>query len=265
MMEYFNQTSMGAWTDKHMYDDAEARFHGAAPPCANKGNKEQSLVAQIAEIRTNIRDACDRVPSCPNKSSTVCSSEVSQSSRENIELRALVKKLEAVVIGVTARLDAVEAQLKATTLGAPAPVKEVKKEVVVEEEEDDDDDVDLFGSDDEEEDAEAARIRESRLKAYAEKKSKKVGPIAKSSILLDIKPWSDETDHKAMEEEIRKITMEGLTWAASKLVPLAYGIQKLQILCIVVDDLVMMDDLTEKIEAIEDHVQSVDIAAFNKI
>jgi len=263
MMEYFNQTSMGAWTDKHMYDDAEARFHGAAPPCAKQGNKEQSLVAQIAEIRTNIRDACDRVPSCPNKSSTVCSSEVSQSSRENIELRALVKKLEAVVIGVTARLDAVEAQLKATTLGAPAPVKEVKKEVV--EEEDDDDDVDLFGSDDEEEDAEAARIRESRLKAYAEKKSKKVGPIAKSSILLDVKPWSDETDHKAMEADIRNIEMEGLTWAASKLVPLAYGIQKLQILCIVVDDLVMMDDLTEKIEAIEDHVQSVDIAAFNKI
>ena len=26
-----------------------------------QGNKEQSLVAQIAEIRTNIRDACDRV------------------------------------------------------------------------------------------------------------------------------------------------------------------------------------------------------------
>ena len=32
---------------------------------------------------------------------------------------------------------------------------------------DDDDDVDLFGSDDEEEDAEAAKIREERLAAYA--------------------------------------------------------------------------------------------------
>ena len=67
----------------------------------------------------------------------------------------------------------------------------------------------LFFLKDEEEDAEAARIRESRLKAYAEKKSKKVGPIARSSILLDIKPWSDETDHKLIE-------MEGLTWAACK-------------------------------------------------
>ena len=38
---------------------------------------------------------------------------------------------------------------------------------------DDDDDLDLFGSD-EEEDAEAAKIREERLKAYVEKKSKKL-------------------------------------------------------------------------------------------
>merc|ERR1719193_1564614 len=62
---------------------------------------------------------------------------------------------------------------------------------------DDDDDVDLFGSDDEEEDAEAARVREERLAAYAAKKSKKPGPIAKSSVLLDCKPWDDETDMAA--------------------------------------------------------------------
>lgn len=64
---------------------------------------------------------------------------------------------------------------------------------------DDDDDVDLFGSDDEEEDAEAARIREERLTAYNAKKSKKPALIAKSSVLLDVKPWDDEvishTDH----------------------------------------------------------------------
>lgn len=55
------------------------------------------------------------------------------------------------------------------------------------EEEDDDDDMDLFGSDDEE-DAEAERIKEQRLKEYAEKKAKKPTLIAKSSILLDVKP-----------------------------------------------------------------------------
>merc|ERR1712082_568585 len=45
---------------------------------------------------------------------------------------------------------------------------------------DDDDDVDLFGSDSEEEDAEAAKVREERLKAYAAKKSGKPQLIAKS-------------------------------------------------------------------------------------
>merc|ERR1711872_845706 len=43
----------------------------------------------------------------------------------------------------------------------------------------DDDDDDVFGSSDEEEDAEAARVREERLAAYAAKKAKKPGPIAR--------------------------------------------------------------------------------------
>lgn len=58
-----------------------------------------------------------------------------------------------------------------------------------------DDDVDLFASD-EEEDAEAEKVRNERLKAYAEKKSKKPALIAKSSVILDVKPWDDETDMK---------------------------------------------------------------------
>merc|ERR1712002_455909 len=54
---------------------------------------------------------------------------------------------------------------------------------------DDDDDVDLFGSEDEEETEEKKRITEERLKAYAEKKSKKPALIAKTSVLFDVKPW----------------------------------------------------------------------------
>lgn len=81
---------------------------------------------------------------------------------------------------------------------------------------DDDDDLDLFGSD-EEEDAEAAKVREERLKAYAEKKSKKPAVIAKSSIVLDVKSWGDETDMKEMENAVRSIQMDGLVWGACKL------------------------------------------------
>lgn len=124
--------------------------------------------------------------------------------------------------------------------------------------------MDLFGSD-EEEDEEAERIKEERLKAYAEKKSKKPALIAKSSILLDVKPWDDETDMKEMEKNVRTIVMDGLLWGASKLIPLAYGIKKLQIMCVIEDDKISVDELCEKIQEFEDFVQSVDIAAFNKI
>ncbi|PNF31175.1 Elongation factor 1-beta [Cryptotermes secundus] len=127
----------------------------------------------------------------------------------------------------------------------------------------DDDDVDLFGSD--EDDAEAAQIREERLKAYAEKKSKKPAMIAKSSIVLDVKPWDDETDMKEMEAKVRTITMDGLVWGASKLVPVGFGINKLQIMSVVEDEKVSVDFLIEEIQKFEHFVQSVDIVAFNKI
>ena len=78
-----------------------------------------------------------------------------------------------------------------------------------------DDDFDLFGSD-EEEDAEAARVREERLKAYAEKKAKKPALVAKSCVKLDIKPWDDETDMAEMEKCVRSIEMEGLVWGQCK-------------------------------------------------
>ncbi|XP_040045666.1 elongation factor 1-beta [Gasterosteus aculeatus] len=129
---------------------------------------------------------------------------------------------------------------------------------------DDDDDIDLFGSDDEE-DAETARLKEERLAEYAARKSKKPTLIAKSSILLDVKPWDDETDMSKLEECVRTIQMDGLVWGQSKLVPVGYGIKKLQIGCVVEDDKVGTDLLEEHILAFEDFVQSMDVAAFNKI
>jgi len=130
--------------------------------------------------------------------------------------------------------------------------------------EDNDDDFELFGSDDEV-DEEAEKAKAERVQAYHEKKSKKAAVIAKSNVILDVKPWDDETDMKAMEAKVRTIAMDGLVWGVSKLVPLAYGIFKLQIVCVVEDEKVSIDDLTEQIEAFEDFVQSVDIAAFQKI
>ncbi|KAK2898738.1 hypothetical protein QQF64_031996 [Cirrhinus molitorella] len=139
-----------------------------------------------------------------------------------------------------------------TTAAAPAAADE------------DDDDIDLFGSD-EEEDEEAKKIKEERLAAYNAKKAKKPALIAKSSILLDVKPWDDETDMAKLEECVHSIQLDGLVWGQSKLLPVGYGIKKLQIACVVEDDKVGTDQLEELITAFEDYVQSMDVAAFNKI
>lgn len=128
---------------------------------------------------------------------------------------------------------------------------------------DEDSDIDLFGDDSDDEEAE--KMKQERIAAYSAKKSKKPALIAKSSILLDVKPWDDETDMKAMEDAVRTVVADGLVWGASKLVPLAYGIKKLQIICVVEDDKIGTDFLEEKLTEFEDFVQSVDIAAFNKI
>jgi translation elongation factor EF-1beta len=53
---------------------------------------------------------------------------------------------------------------------------------------------------------------------------------------LDVKVWDDETDMKALEESVRSIQMDGLVWGSSKLVPVAFGVKKLQIQCVIEDD-----------------------------
>ena len=40
--------------------------------------------------------------------------------------------------------------------------------------------------------------------------------IAKSNIVLDVKPWDDETNMQNMEKEVRKIEIDGLLWGACK-------------------------------------------------
>jgi len=175
---------------------------------------------------------------------------------ENKELRKVTDDLKALVLSLEARVGSLEGGKTAA-----APPKAAAKP----EPEDDDDDVDLFGSEDEEESEEKKRITEERLKAYHEKKSKKPQVIAKTSVLFDVKPWDDETPHDKMLESCKSIEMDGLVWGASKLVPIGYGIKKLQIMCTVEDAKVSIDELSEKIEEFEDYVQSVDVAAMNKI
>jgi len=135
---------------------------------------------------------------------------------------------------------------------------------------DDDDDMDFFGSDDEEEDAAAEALKAKRIADYnarkAEKAEKKGVVAAKSMITLDVKPWDDETDLDDLAVKVKTIKQDGLVWGQQiQKKPLAFGIFKLVVTAIVEDEKVSTDDLVESIEAFEDHVQSVDIAAFNKL
>lgn len=132
-------------------------------------------------------------------------------------------------------------------------------------EEEDDDEVDLFGSDDEEVDEAAEKLKQERLAEYAAKKAGKAKPAAKSIVTMDVKPWDDETDLNELVENVKAIEMDGLTWGAHTFIPVGFGIKKLQINLVVEDSKVSLDELQALIEEDEDHVQSTDIAAMQKL
>lgn len=135
---------------------------------------------------------------------------------------------------------------------APAPAEE------------DDDDVDgLFDSDSE---AEEAAKKQREAKKAEKTKKKKAKKIAKSVVVFDVKGYEVDCDWNAMAEKIRtEVNMEGLTWMDShEIVPIAFGMKKLQMSCIIIDDLVGTDDIFDKIMVWDDDVQSCDIVSFDK-
>merc|ERR1712141_785139 len=149
-----------------------------------------SIAAEIAKARQHIKNSLE----CVDNLGAMAGNEellkkVSSLEVENKSLKKVTDDLKNLVIKLENRVSQLEKGKGGT---APAPAKV--------EEEEDDDDVDLFGSDSEDEEtkAEKERVTAERLKAYHEKKSKKPALIAKTSVLLDIKPWDDETDMNEM-------------------------------------------------------------------
>lgn len=265
------------WFDKPRYDEAERRFYermnGTSSTSQSTGDAgANSILKDIARARENIQKSLAGSPSTNSNNTTDQSeviSRIKNLENENESLHKVVEDLRAALSKLECRVAVLE---KSPALVTPAPTipvaytngttVEQKSSTPEVKEDDDDDDFDLFGSD---EDEEADQLKEQRLKEYAERKAKKPAIIAKSSILLDVKPWDDETDMVKLEECVRSVQVDGLLWGTSKLVPVGYGIKKLQIACVVEDDKVGTDLLEEEITKFEDFVQSVDVAAFNKI
>ncbi|XP_006657950.1 elongation factor 1-delta 1 [Oryza brachyantha] len=186
--------------------------------------------------------------------STAPSSSYTNVARWYTHIDALLR-----LSGVTAVGQGVKVESSAVPEAATPDVVDAKAPAA---DDDDDDDVDLFGEETEEE-KKAAEERAAAVKASSKKKES-----GKSSVLLDVKPWDDETDMTKLEEAVRNVKMEGLLWGASKLVPVGYGIKKLQIMMTIVDDLVSVDSLIEDYfytEPANEYIQSCDIVAFNKI
>jgi elongation factor 1-beta len=110
-------------------------------------------------------------------------------------------------------------------------------------------------------------LEEEKKKAEEAKKAKaKPAVIAKSLLLFDVKPYEAETDLDALFQKILTIQMDGLFWKTEcKKEPIAFGVHKLVVGCVIEDEKISVDDLQESIQAFEDEVQSVDIAIFNKL
>ncbi|XP_028918819.1 elongation factor 1-delta isoform X2 [Ornithorhynchus anatinus] len=275
------------WFDKFKYDEAERKFYEQVNGPVNSSscpqeNGASTILRDIARARENIQkslagSAAAGSATGPSGDHNELVSRIASLEVDNQSLRGVIRDLQLAMAKLETRLSTLEKSSPSHRSPAPqtqhvSPMRKVEPparapapKAATPAEDDEDDEIDLFGSDDEEEDKEAARLREERLRQYAEKKSKKPGLIAKSSILLDVKPWDDETDMAKMEECVRSVQLDGLVWGGSKLVPVGYGIKKLQIQCVVEDDKVGTDILEEEITKFEDYVQSVDIAAFNKI
>ncbi|GFU24962.1 elongation factor 1-beta [Nephila pilipes] len=251
------------WVDAAQYQDAERQFQEARAQArfnnpANENQRKNPHSFKNHQVQGNVKvvntgdyesDLLNRVHTLEVEKDEMKQRLIEMSKK----MEEMSKKLDELTVNSGLKIKADQNQyghLKQNKPSVNGPAE-------------DDDDIDLFGSDEETE--EDKRIKEERLKAYENRKAKKPALVAKSSVVLDVKPWSDETDMKELEIAVRKIAIDGLSWGASKLVPLAYGIRKLQIVAIVEDDKVSVDGLQESIEEIEDLVQSVDIAAFNKL
>jgi len=256
------------WLQRQRFEEAEAHFYAvmagtARPGAAGQGEGGGSSIRnEISQARQEIQKALKQPGGqAGGASNPHVQKRLDELEKENKDLKKVTNDLKALVMKLEGRVAALEGGKG----GAPAAAKPAAAPAKADDDDDDDDDFELFGDSDEEDEEAKKAEKERRLAEYAAKKSKKPALIAKSNIILDVKPWDDETDMAEMEKMVRGITTDGLLWGASKLVPVGYGIKKLQISCVVEDAKVGTDYLEEEITNFEDLVQSVDIAAFNKV
>eukprot|EP01038_Epipyxis_sp_PR26KG_P012273 gene12273-16459_t len=100
---------------------------------------------------------------------------------------------------------------------------------------------------------------------YPGKWKKQEKSVEQSLCVLEVYPWEADTDLEKVWYKIKEYEQEGLLWGDTfKLEPVAFGIKKLVITCVIVDNLVLLDDIIESIESLEEWVQSAQVTSMNK-
>lgn len=108
-----------------------------------------------------------------------------------------------------------------------------------------DDDIDLFGDDD------GSDMEKLKAKKKEEAGGKKKEVVNKSSLVIEVKPASADSDLDEIARLAKAIKVEGMTWGeAVKKVPVAFGLFKLQLSCVILDDVVNTSDITDQLEAL---------------
>ena len=85
-------------------------------------------------------------------------------------------------------------------------------------------------------------------KAKEGQKKKKAPPVAKSLVILEVKPWGPDVDLDKLGKRLcEEIKQDGLFWKTEfKKEPVAFGVFKIVIGMTIEDEKVSVDELIEK-------------------
>ncbi|SBS83720.1 elongation factor 1-beta, putative [Plasmodium malariae] len=115
-----------------------------------------------------------------------------------------------------------------------------------------DNDIDLFGSDNDD-DKNILLNKKKEKEEELKKKKQKEKEKNRSILIIEIKPKSIDTDISKIPKLVKqKIVDENIKWGEEvKKLPVAFGLYKLHMSCIIYDDFVNTNELIDKIENID--------------
>lgn len=82
-------------------------------------------------------------------------------------------------------------------------------------------------------------------------------------IVLAIRPWSHEQDMDVMTTRITGMSTDGITWGATHVVDIGYGVRELHIAIVCDTSITSIDSLLEELLSMEDLISQVSITLWN--